>query len=105
LRHGKIVHRYVNLVKRKGKDYDNIEEIGNQYKEFWRLVKENPNEKIEPLSKEMDDLWHEHILDTKLYASDCKRILGFFMHHAPSDEFCHDCWNACGSRKEEEETV
>ena len=38
----------------------------------------------------LDNLWHDHILETKLYASFCERHLGQFLHHrfsAAKDDF------------------
>jgi hypothetical protein len=35
-------------------------------------------------TKEVDEFWHQHILNTKQYASDCERIAGYFVHHRPS---------------------
>ena len=32
-------------------------------------------------SIEVDEIWHHHILDTRKYSEDCKKIYGFFMHH------------------------
>jgi hypothetical protein len=37
-------------------------------------------------SKDVDEIWHNNILHTKEYASDCKRFFGHFLHHAPGGE-------------------
>lgn len=34
-------------------------------------------------TKDIDLIWHAHILDTLKYHNDCKRIFGFFLHHYP----------------------
>ena len=44
---------------------------------------ENPNCNLAPTSL-MDEVWHFHILDTKRYAVDCKRLFDRFLHHRPS---------------------
>ena len=31
----------------------------------------------------IDEVWHQHILDTNAYAEDCERIFGHFLHHYP----------------------
>jgi hypothetical protein len=31
----------------------------------------------------LDDLWHEHILDTQKYKEDCESVFGKFIHHNP----------------------
>lgn len=38
-----------------------------------------------PLSptKDVDMLWHDHILHTEKYAIDCKELFGAFLHHFP----------------------
>lgn len=35
-------------------------------------------------TREIDELWHAHILDTRRYAKDCETIFGEFVHHLPS---------------------
>jgi len=34
-------------------------------------------------SKEIDTFWHDHILDTRRYATDCQLVFGEFFHHYP----------------------
>lgn len=36
-------------------------------------------------SQIVDDVWHQHILDTRRYSADCYSIFGRFIHHDP----CH----------------
>jgi len=41
-------------------------------------------------SSDVDLVWHEHLMDTKNYAADCKKLFGRFLHHRrarTSDEF------------------
>jgi uncharacterized protein DUF1399 len=35
------------------------------------------------LSKDVDEFWHTHILQTMKYADDCEAVFGTFLHHAP----------------------
>ncbi|HLP43910.1 MAG TPA: glycine-rich domain-containing protein-like [Candidatus Nanoarchaeia archaeon] len=35
-------------------------------------------------SKDIDEVWHAHILDTKKYMVDCQAIFGRFIHHVPN---------------------
>lgn len=35
------------------------------------------------LSKDVDEFWHTHILQTMKYAEDCKHVFGQFLHHSP----------------------
>ena len=55
-----------------------------EYKQFLYLIYKNPGKTIVPWSQDMDDLWHEHILDTNRYAQDCQTIFGRFIHHDPN---------------------
>ena len=34
-------------------------------------------------TKEIDAMWHFHILDTRAYAHDCQKVFGRFIHHFP----------------------
>jgi hypothetical protein len=36
-----------------------------------------------PPSKDVDEFWHNHILDTKKYREDCQAIFGFYLDHYP----------------------
>ncbi len=55
-----------------------------QYKRYlWVLKKYQKQYKFLPPSAEIDLIWHSHILDTKSYAKDCKRIFGKILHHDP----------------------
>ena len=35
------------------------------------------------LSKDVDEFWHTHILQTMKYADDCEAVFGTFLHHSP----------------------
>jgi len=52
------------------------------YKRFLTLVVKYPEEAIAP-SKDIDNFWHGHILDTMKYAEDCEHVFGYFLHHFP----------------------
>ena len=36
-----------------------------------------------PPSEEVDEFWHNHILDTRKYKQDCEQIFGFYLEHYP----------------------
>ena len=42
-----------------------------------------PSLPIAAISKSADELWHQHILDTRKYATDCQQIAGRFLNHTP----------------------
>lgn len=55
------------------------------YKRFlWLVYKFGDKYPIVP-TKEIDEVWHNHILHTKHYHEDCQKIMGRFIHHTPSD--------------------
>jgi hypothetical protein len=35
------------------------------------------------LSKDVDEFWHTHILQTIKYSEDCERVFGTYLHHNP----------------------
>lgn len=53
-----------------------------KYRRFLKLIVMYPEQAIVP-SKEIDEVWHTHILDTLKYPEDCDAIFGFFLHHFP----------------------
>jgi hypothetical protein len=57
--------------------------VEREYRQFLYLIVANIGETVVPWSRDLDDLWHEHILDTAKYARDCKAIFGRFIHHNP----------------------
>jgi hypothetical protein len=52
---------------------------------FLYLMYLYPEQPIIP-TREIDIVWHFHILDTRKYAFDCKILFGYFLHHRPSSE-------------------
>lgn len=53
------------------------------YKNFLYLNLKYGGEGQLPPSRDVDDFWHGHILDTTRYANDCDRIFGNMLHHNP----------------------
>ena len=54
------------------------------YKTYLSMLVKYPDdaEKI-LLSKDVDEFWHTHILQTMKYAEDCQKVFGNFLHHEP----------------------
>lgn len=51
-------------------------------------------------SKDVDEVWHAHILFTKQYHRDCDDYFGFYFHHVPfepSDGKSATCGMACNN--------
>lgn len=80
----------LEMVKRKLQDPEEGEgwsmefcdEAEVEYKRFLALRRRYPDRDIVPTGP-IDTFWHQHILDTERYATDCKRIFGYFLHHYP----------------------
>ena len=60
-----------------------VDKVERQYRQYLYLIVRNPDKTVVPWSRDLDDFWHEHILDTAKYAQDCNFILGAFIHHNP----------------------
>lgn len=52
------------------------------YRRFLALTWAYPAVSIVP-SREIDEFWHQHILDTRAYARDTAAVFGEFLHHYP----------------------
>jgi hypothetical protein len=54
-----------------------------EYKKFLTLHYLHPNANLVPTGA-IDEIWHNHILNTRKYAEDCENAFGHFLHHFPS---------------------
>jgi hypothetical protein len=63
-------------------DDETIVEAEANYRRFLALHLLHPLETLVP-NKMLDEYWHQHILDTRKYATDCETIFGTFLHHDP----------------------
>jgi len=80
----------LEMVKMKLRDTDEglgwtdeqcaIAEI--EYKRFLHLNKRFPDFPIVP-HRIMDLMWHQHILDTRAYHKDSRKVFGKYFHHFP----------------------
>ena len=57
-------------------------EVEMWYRRYLILVAKYPQKDLSP-PKIVDEFWHRHILDTRKYAHDCKKIFGHMIHHFP----------------------
>lgn len=53
------------------------------YKNFLYLQKKHLPQPLVP-TREIDEVWHNHILYTQQYFRDCEQIFGHYLHHAPA---------------------
>ncbi|MDP9175259.1 MAG: hypothetical protein M3O30_15540 [Planctomycetota bacterium] len=61
----------------------NPHRVESEYRQFLYLIAANPGKTVVPWSRDLDDFWHAHILDTAKYAQDCQALTGSFIHHNP----------------------
>jgi hypothetical protein len=71
------------LLNRKGWSPDRVAAAVRRYRGFLYLTLARVVRDICP-TEEVDEVWHQHILNTKQYAADCERLGGEFIHHFPS---------------------
>jgi hypothetical protein len=77
-------------VKAKLQDIDDgvgwtaeqCDEAEVMYKRFLQLNKKFPNFVLVP-TRMIDNVWHQHILDTRAYHRDSEKIFGAYFHHNP----------------------
>ena len=50
------------------------------YERFLRLAAKHPDEPLAP-TRDIDEMWHLHMLHPVAYAGDCKRLLGYVLDH------------------------
>lgn len=61
-----------------------VRAIEKEYRTFLSQVRlDNGIRRRRPLSEDMDQFWHFHILDTPKYTKDCQRLFGLYLHHKP----------------------
>lgn len=70
------------LILEHGLSTEQVQLTEKWYRRFLFLTYKYPDRPIVP-SKEVDDFWHQHILDTRNYARDCEAVFGYFLHHFP----------------------
>ena len=73
----KLMHKQDGVIALR-----KIERAEAGYRQFLKLAAKYPDAPIVP-SKEVDEFWHMHILDTQRYSLDCERIFGYMIHHDP----------------------
>jgi hypothetical protein len=66
----------------KGFGEEHLDLLETEYRRFLALRLAYPEASIVPC-KLVDEMWHQHILDTIAYREDCDVIFGRFMDHFP----------------------
>lgn len=72
------------MVKHLGWLREDANKTCQYYRNYLFLnIKYGQEYKFIPPSEDIDEFWHNHILDTESYAQDCQKIFGEFFHHYP----------------------
>lgn len=72
------------LIRFDGWLREDVEKTCDQYRKFLLLNKIYINQYgALPPSEDIDEFWHNHILDTQAYIKDCEMIFGCYFHHYP----------------------
>jgi hypothetical protein len=79
---GDIRRKLADPEEGKGYDDAHLDLLEREYRRFLALRLAFPNSGIVPC-KLVDEMWHQHILDTIAYRHDCDAIFGSFMDHYP----------------------
>ncbi len=81
----RVAHKLMSSCDRGGWTLQQTEVAIARYKMFLHLQFLLPTTQLVP-TKEIDEVWHAHILaDTRRYSHDCENLFGYFLHHS-SDE-------------------
>lgn len=62
---------------------EKADKIESEYRQFLYFMKMCPDKEAAPTA-EVDRFWRIHIVETRRYAADCERALGFFLHRPPN---------------------
>jgi hypothetical protein len=77
-----IIYKLVNPEDGEGWTVDRADAVAVLYREFLILSCLYPGKSIVP-TKDIDTMWHTHILDTSKYRDDCNEVFGYFLDHFP----------------------
>ncbi|WP_234488490.1 MULTISPECIES: hypothetical protein [Oxynema] len=79
---GPIAYKLMHPETGSGWTRDRVSRALTRYLMFLCLLYLYPHLAIAP-NREIDRVWHQHILDTSKYAEDCQMLFGRFIHHFP----------------------
>jgi len=75
-------------MEKRGWSLERAEAARAEYLRFLKLLQMKPGFMLVPWASaegqdDLDQFWHQHILDTAKYAADCNRLFGRMIHHNP----------------------
>ncbi|SNT29845.1 hypothetical protein SAMN05421770_10731 [Granulicella rosea] len=76
------------VMEKRGWSAERAEAARIEYLRFLTLLQTQPGFMVIPWPNaqgedDLDQFWHQHILDTRKYANDCDLLFGRLMHHNP----------------------
>jgi hypothetical protein len=72
------------LVAKQGWSREQAIRVEGDYKRFlYALARKREDDILSPPTKEVDQFWHQHILDTRKYRDDCEKVFGHYVDHTP----------------------
>jgi hypothetical protein len=79
-----VKQRVMDAELGEGWTREYAESIERGYKNYLTmLTKYQEDAEDIVLSKDVDEFWHAHILQTIKYTDDCDRVFGMYLHHNP----------------------
>ena len=79
-----VKHRLMDAELGEGWPREYADSIELAYKNYLTMLVKHPQDAEDiVLSKDVDEFWHTHILQTLKYTDDCERIFGHYLHHNP----------------------
>src|ERR1700743_73256 len=77
-----------SLIEKQGWTLERAEAARAEYVRFLTLLQRRPGFMLIPWRNEegqedLDQFWHQHILDMVKYAADCNALFGRMIHHNP----------------------
>ena len=76
------------MMEKHGWPMERADAAQEEYKRFLTLLQMRPGFMLVPWldsqgRDDLDQFWHQHILDTAKYGDDCKALFGRMIHHNP----------------------
>ncbi|MBP6312673.1 MAG: hypothetical protein KA408_10420 [Flavobacteriales bacterium] len=78
---GMVKRKLQDAEEGKGWSADQCDEHEVAYKRYLHLCKLHGKGMVP--TKDVDEFWHQHIMDTRAYQNDCQEAIGHFVHHFP----------------------
>ena len=79
---GPLAFKLIHPEEGPGWTLQQVTHAIEQYRRFLFLNHLYPNHEIVP-TREIDQVWHAHILDTVKYREDCQTLFGYPLEHWP----------------------